>query len=526
MAVNPKEVAVPADWLLTGGPVVTFDPAVPETTALAVAAGRVLALGDEALALAGPETKRTDLGGAVVLPGFCDTHIHFEKVSHELTMLELGHTRSLAEVLAKVGERANGSWIRCIGDNAGWHERNLAEGRLPSRAELDEAAGDSPVFLYRRPDRAALNSAAIARLADTLSAFSADEWDPETGLLRGAAVRVVNDGLFRPELHDPEHRLAMLAQASRRLLGMGVTSVVDPGLPGGFDASWRLYEQARRNDLVAQRVLLMNRIDWREPFDEEFDRVTAAAVPPGTGDDRLRAWAIKIILDGEFVGAWMRGSAEGARYSTGELTRIMEFCARRDWPICLHAMGGGAIEAVIDAVRRTRPRPGRVSIAHAFLIEAEDVAACAELGIRVSVQPALAYTYAREMRESWGALARNAVPLGMMARHGFRFAGGSDTHPCDPLTGAMIAVTRKAWDGSDLGEREALTAAQALAMYTRDAGHYTGSPELGVLAPGAKADFVVWPVDPLRRAPETWPGLRPELVAIDGRPVWADEKGQ
>ncbi|MBB3664667.1 putative amidohydrolase YtcJ [Prauserella sediminis] len=219
------------------------------------------------------------------------------------------------------------------------------------------------------------------------------------------------------------------------------------------------------------------------------------------------------------------GSDSNARYTPEQLRTVLRLAADRGWPACVHAMGGGAIAAVTRTVRELRAAgaslaPGQVSIAHAFLIDDAEVDDCSELGIGLSVQPPLAYTYAREMRAVWGELADRAVPFGAMARRGARFAGGSDTHPCDPLTGAAIAVTRRAWDGSDLGADEALTPWQALSLYTREAGHYIGRSDVGTLRPGAVADFAVWPENPLARDATEWPSLRPTLVAVDGRPVW------
>ena len=105
---------------------------------------------------------------------------------------------------------------------------------------------------------------------------------------------------------------------------------------------------------------------------------------------RLEAWSVKLILDGEFDNAWMRPeeSFEGKatkRYTPAESLAVVELCAERGWPLCIHAMGGGAIGCVIDAVadavaRGAAFRPAQVSIAHAFLASAEDVHACAQLG--------------------------------------------------------------------------------------------------------------------------------------------------
>ncbi|OZM76836.1 amidohydrolase [Pseudonocardia sp. MH-G8] len=528
------------DWLLTGGWVETFDPGAPGGTALAIEGGRVAAVGSDAelAALAGPATRRTELAGATVWPGFIDTHIHLEKVSHELTMLRLEAARSVAGVVGLVHDRARSApehvWIRCFADTAAWHERNLAEGRLPTGEELDAVSPRTPVYLYRRPDHAVINTAGARRMADLLAGLASESYDPATGFLHGPAVRVVNDAIYTQSMADDEHRLSILADACRTLLRMGITAVADPGLAGAFEPAWALYQEARRRDLLPQRVRLMNRFDWRKPFQVELDRMLAGSAFPGEGDESLRAWSVKLLLDGEFTNAWMRSGEEigptSAHYTGEELRTILTLCAVRGWPICIHAMGGGAIGEITAAVRDVRAAggdiaPGQVSIAHAFLIDALDVVECGRLGIKISVNPPLAYVYSDEMRAAWGPLAARAMPLATMAAMGFRFAAGSDTHPCAPLHGALMAVTRRAWDGSSLGDHEVVAPRQAFTMYTRDAGDYLGEPDLGHLAPGARADFVVWPQDPLTLEPKDWPVQEPLAVAIGGRVVHRSTAG-
>ncbi|WP_432486730.1 amidohydrolase [Kineococcus sp. SYSU DK018] len=521
--------------LLTGGHVETFDPAGTTGTAIAVRDGRVLAVGADAevQAAAGPGARRTDLAGATVWPGFIDTHMHLEKVSHELTMLRLEDARSLAELLEIVGERARATahlpdppWIRCFADNAAWNEANLTEGRLPTRTELDAVTGGVPTYLYRRPDRGVLNSAGAGRVAGKLTG-SPDGYDPGTGWLTGPLVRVVNDSIYTLSTADPERRQRILADACRTLLRHGITSVADPGLAGAFEPAWQLYTEARRRGTLVQRVRLMNRVDWRRPLTEELDRVRAGTSPVA-GDDRLAAWGVKLLLDGEFTTAWMRGGEEipgsRAHYTPGELRSLVAECADRGWPLTVHAMGGGAIGAVLEAVDRAlrgghRLLPGQVKIAHAFLIDSADVDECLRLGVGVSVNPPLGHVYSGEIREAWGPLGGRAMPLRTMARLGLRFAAGSDTHPISPLHGAAIAAQRRAWDGSDLGGHEALEPRRAVEMYTRDAGEHLGVPGLGTLAPGAPADLVVWPVDPLSTDVGRWPDLEPSAVLVDGRPA-------
>jgi predicted amidohydrolase YtcJ len=528
-----------ADWVLLNGRIETFDQPGTTAEAMAVADGKVLAVGSDAEieGLCTPRTRRTNLAGRTVLPGFIDTHMHLEKVSHEFTMLRLENARSVAEILGAVRERAEqsrasgqrGVWIRCFADNAAWNEKNLSEGRLPTREELDGVAPDVPVYLYRRPDRSVINSAGIALMASRLEEVT-EGYDPETGYLSGPPVRILNDAIYTLSMADDAYRQDILAQACQRLLALGITTIVDPGLAGAFDSSWALYQEAARRGQLPQRVLLMNRFDWRKPYEAEKSRVLRSSALPGEGEDGLKAWALKFLLDGEFANAWMRdgedtGAPSTPHYTPDELRDLLRLAAERGWPVCIHAMGGGAIEAVTAAVQDLRNEGvnlahGQVNIAHAFLMDVPDMQACSRLGIKLSLNPALAYVYSDEMRAAWGPLAARAVPLATLASLGLRFAAGSDTHPCAPLAGAAIAVQRKAWDGSSLGSHEAITPRQALAMFARDAGDYINAPELGHLSVGATADFVLWPQNPLEADPSTWPDLSPDLVVLSGETAW------
>jgi len=529
-----------ADRAFFGGHVETFDESGSSGEAMAIGNGRVLGVGShqEIEALCGPETRRTDLMGRAVLPGFIDTHMHLEKVSHEFTMLRLETARGIADVLDAVGNQAEhlrnsglrGVWIRCFADNAAWNEKNLAEGRLPTREELDKVALGLPVYLYRRPDRAVINSAGMELMATKLAEIS-DGFDRATGYLTGKPVRILNDAIYTLSMADGVYRQAILAEACQRLLAMGITTIVDPGLAGAFDSSWALYQESEKRGELPQRILLMNRFDWRKPYQSEKERVLQSAALPNTGSDGLQAWALKFLLDGEFVNAWMRdGETPTARasrhYTPEELRDLLLLAAERRWPVCIHAMGGGAIEAIIDAVQNLRDEGvylehGQVNIAHAFLMDVLDMQACVRLGIKLSLNPALAYVYSDEMRQAWGPLSARAVPLGTLASLEIRFAGGSDTHPCAPLAGASIAVQRKAWDGSSFGRHEAITPRQALSMFTRDAGDYINRADLGTLEAGSAADFVVWSQNPLEVDPRLWPDVSPEFVVRAGVTAWS-----
>ena len=118
---------------------------------------------------------------------------------------------------------------------------------------------------------------------------------------------------------------------------------------------------------------------------------------------------------------------------------------------------------------------------------------------------------------------REPVPVEMLEA-GVVVAAGSDVLPCEPLRGAMYAVTRSARQGTVLGRDQALVPEQALGMFTSGAEGYLRVPKLGTLAPGAPADFAWWPEDPFGVRAERWPQLRPGLVAIAGNTVLGAEE--
>jgi predicted amidohydrolase YtcJ len=506
-----------------------MEPAGRTAEAVAIGGGRILAVGsrDEVDRLWGRGTRRTDLEGAALLPAFTDTHMHLEKIASELAMVHLGAVRSLEELLAAVAATAAktpvGEWVQSFGDDNAWHERALAEGRLPTRLELDRAVADRPVFLLRGPGVAALNSLAIAELAPQMGGLSDVELDEATGLLSGSDIRLLQGDLRGP---GPQRRLELLAEACRTLLSFGITAVVDPGLPGRFAESWKLYADARELGLLPLRVELMDRLDYRLPFGDELARVQRERVEPLTGDDMLRAFGVKLILDGEFSNAWLRpGEAEDVvpaeRYTPAELDTVLELCSGRGWPLCIHVMGGGAIDLVLERVdeavaRGSRFLPYQISLAHVFLPSERNLADCRRLGIALSVQPLLAYVFEQEMLAAWGELAHRANPYSTMRGHGLFPAGGSDTLPCEPLRGAQLAVTRRSREGTILGPGEALSARAAIELFTSAAGPYLRRFDRGRISPGFVADVVAWSENPLAVDPEEWLALEARVVALAG----------
>jgi len=151
------------DAIYINGKVVTGDAQFSIGEAFAVAGDRFVAIGKnvEVRKLAGPSTRVVNLGNRTVVPGLEDIHLHNAGGG---LVVDLSSARTLADVLAAVGERA-----RALGpgelvvSNGDWHEAQLQEQRLPLRRDLDTVSPNNPVVLVRGGHEYILNSAALGK---------------------------------------------------------------------------------------------------------------------------------------------------------------------------------------------------------------------------------------------------------------------------------------------------------------------------------------------------------------------------
>ena len=154
-----------AHTILLNGRFHTVDRTQPLASAVAIADGRFLAVGDveDVMRHRGPATQLIDLAGRTVIPGLNDSHLHLIRggLNYNLELRWEG-VPSLADALRLLKEQAlrtpNPQWVRVVG---GWTEFQFAEKRMPTLEEINAAAPDTPVFILHLYDRALLNRAAL-----------------------------------------------------------------------------------------------------------------------------------------------------------------------------------------------------------------------------------------------------------------------------------------------------------------------------------------------------------------------------
>ena len=507
------------DAVFFNGKVYTLDPARPRARAIAVRCGYILAVGEDAevLALAGPGTPRMDLGNRMVLPGFCDAHIHLVGYGLSLTQVQLDGIASLDGAVRRVAERAQkerpGAWMRGMGWN-----RNLWPGApFPHRWDLDPVTPDNPVFLPSKDGHSAWANSLALRLAG-ITASTPDpsggqiERDAQTGeptglLKEGPAMEILERaaGPVSPGEQDDAVRAA-----AKRLHRLGITSVHAMLEEHDLVAVQRLWER-RELGLHVQAII----------SERCLDSVRKVGLRAGLGDEWLRVFALKVFADGA-LGSRSADMLEpyddepdnrGIEVTNSErLDRLVADCSAAGWNMAIHAIGDRANQRVLDALEAHHDewsRQGlRPRIEHAQLLAPADVPRLGRLGVVASMQPIHCTSDYVMANRHWGKRCAGAYAWRSILETGAPLAFGSDAPVEEPdvLRGIHAAVTRQRADGTPRGgwhSEQCLSVAQAVHAYTLGPAYACGLERVqGSLEMGKQADMVVLSQDLLELPPQ------------------------
>ena len=531
------------EQVLVTGDIVTMDPARPRAEAMAVQAGRIVAVGtrDEAKAALGPSPREIRYGQGTVVPGLIDTHNHMQWTGMQAKLVDLAAARSIADVQEAVRAYAQRNpdkpWIM---SGSGWHVVSLREGRYPTRQELDAVCPDRPVYLPRVGHAAVANTLALQ-----VAGIGRDMPDPPGGRFEREADGHPNGVLLEPPAFEQVARLVpppsaqeqldALRDVQRAYLAAGLTGIMDPGVTPEM---MRLYQALWQHGELTMRSVLMPLSDSSLPLQQNLDRITQAGMATGFGDARLKLGGVKLFLDGgaSLGTALMREPYPDERCNCGiqvtptdSFRQIAWACARQGWSLGVHVVGGKAIDIALEIfaeIDKEIPlRPLRFSLIHAYLWpEQRNIREAARMGITVATQCSMQYAFGPLLVQRFGtALMATATPVRSWLDGGVVVGGGSDSPvtPFQPLLGLWQARTRHiAGTDEPVGRLQAVTGEEALALYTRDAAYVSFSEhERGMLRPGLLADWTVLSLDPVTCDPEALRDARVLATAVDGRVV-------
>jgi predicted amidohydrolase YtcJ len=532
------------DWILHGGRFTTLDPARPAATAVAIADGRFLAVGDdtEVLRLAGPATRRLDLGGRAAIPGLIDSHIHVIRGGLSWSAeLRWEGVPSLDDALRLLRERAQRTqppqWVRVVG---GWSRFQFAERRLPTLEEINAASGEVPVFVLHLYDRALLNAAALRAVGITRETpdppggeIVRDRRGNPTGMLiaRPNAYILYSTLAAAPKL-APEDQALSTRHFLRELNRLGVTSVVDAG--GGFQNYPDDYAVIRGLHERGELTLRIAYTLFTQRPGKELDdfRGWAGQARPGDGDDWLRLHGAGEML------VFSAADFEDFREPRPTLPRVMEdelaavagFLVRSGWPFRLHATYDESITRMLDALERVDReaplRSVRWLLDHAETISPRNLERVAALGGGIAVQHRMAFQGEDFVARYGAAAAAEAPPLQRMRALGIPVGAGTDAtrvasyHSWVSLS--WLATGRTVGGLGLTPPAQRLDREQALRLWTEGSAWVSGDEgRKGRIAPGFLADLAVPSADYFAVPDDAIAGLESVLTVAGGRVVWA-----
>jgi predicted amidohydrolase YtcJ len=516
------------DLVLYNGHVLT-QAVPPAASAVGVRAGRIAVVGDTDTVMreAGSSTRRIDLAGRTLVPGFNDAHAHIWKIGHLLTtMLDLRGVEGLDDLAGRVrhfGSRLpEGAWLL----GRGYNEAAMLERRPPTRADLDRAAPNRPVVLTRTCGHIyAVNSRALeaARIGpDTTSPAGGiverDERGQPTGLLHETAMGLVTRVIPPPTPGDYE---AMILAALGHQLSLGITSSSDCGVtPALLD----VYRAVDARGALPSRINVMplRRVDGVPaplPLPERFE------------SEKLRVDTIKFLADGGLSGAtaalsvnYRHASQSGVlRFDRDELFGLCRETQEAAWRIATHAIGDVAIDQVLDIYEGLGPHPLGLAhrIEHFGLPDASHLARAAKLRVIAVPQTIFIHSLGRNFRNYLpDSLVPRTYPVRAMLDAGLRVALSSDAPVVaddDPLVGMMAAITRRDNEGQCIAKEQAIVATEALYLYTMGGAVASGDERnRGSVEPGKWADLTVLSGNPLSVPAEALPDIEVDLTLVGG----------
>ena len=528
-----------ADIMITGGVVWTgLSSGGPQRGAVAIARGKILAVGDSAelARYVGPRTEVVRADGGLVLPGLADAHTHFTDGGFQLASLDLRDAATPQEFVRRIAAfaqtRKRGEWI--LGGD--WDHTLWRGAPLPRHEWIDSVTPDNPVFVNRLDGHEALANAAAMKAAGVTRGTAAPAGgeivrDARTGepigIFKDRALDLIGRAIPPP---SPEQRDSALARALAHAASLGVTATAHMSASWEDLASYRRLERAGRLTLRVAVYLPLE--SWRTVAD------TVGRLGPG--DDWVKIGGLKGYMDGSAgsrTAYFFQPYSDSAGYSgllqhpEADMRQWIGAADAAGLQIAVHAIGDRAnaiLLAIYDSVARAHgPRDRRFRVEHAQHLRPEDIPLFGKLGVIPSMQPYHAIDDGRWVQQRIGPeRIKTTYAFRTLLDTGAKLAFGSDwtVAPLDPILGVYAAVTRRTLDGKNPGgwvPQQKITVAEALRAYTVGSAYATfDEAKRGVLAPGYDADVVVIDRNLFTLPPDSLDRARVRYTIVGGKVVF------
>jgi predicted amidohydrolase YtcJ len=535
------------DTILFNGRMTTLDPTRPSASAVAIDNGLFEAVGDDAeiMRRRGPKTTVVDLNRRTVIPGLNDSHTHLIRGGLNYNMeLRWDGVASLADALRMLREQARRTpapqWVRVVG---GWSEFQFAERRMPTLAEINAAAPDTPVFVLHVYARAMLNAAALRAVGYTKDTpdpaggeIERDAHGNPTGMLIARPSAAILYGTLAKGPKLPlDYQLNSTRHFMRELNRLGITSVIDAG--GGaqnYPQDYEVIERLHRDGELTVRIAY-NLFTQRPKAELADFTAWTSSVQAGQGDAMYRhnGGGEMLVYSASDFEDFLEPRPEVPATMEEELYAVVRLLAEKRWPFRLHATYGETIAralSVFERVNRETPFDGlHWIIDHAETITPHSIERVRALGGGIAIQHRMAYQGEYFVQHYGAQAAEDTPPVRRMLQMGVPVGAGTDATRVasyNPWVALYWLVTGRTLGGLSLTPGGArLDRATALRLWTEGSAWFSSEQgRKGRIAPGQFADLAVLDADYFSVPDEQIKSISAQLTLVGGRIVHGDQE--
>ncbi len=529
-----------ATLILFGGHIITQTPLAGSQTptAIAVDGNRIIKVGDDQTiqSFKGETTQIVDLKGAVVVPGFNDSHCHLYGLGKALSEIDLNGTDSPAEVADRVAAahlmQPGDTWLQ----GRGWDQNDWEIQEYPHKKILDDVVGGRPVLVRRVDGHAALASSKALQLAG----ITAETADPEggqiirdedglpTGVLIDNAVDLVRAVIPAPSNDEMARRVGLAIDHCHRF---GITGVHEAGVSWNRVGYYRMLAEAGSLNLRIYGML------------DDKPQTLADGLAHGplhTPDDILTVRTVKLYADGALGSRGARLLEDYCDHAghrgffvtdLDHLRSTAQRATKAGFQVGAHAIGDEANRFMLDLYEelndKLNPADPRWRIEHSQIISPADIPRFAELGVIAAMQPVHCTS---DMDWAEDRLCEERLPgayaWNTLLKSGAHLCFGTDfpVEKVDPLAGLFSARTRAHMDGTPDGgwqAQEVIDGKVALELYTIGSAFAAFMEDrLGKIAIGYYADLTVLDGNPVTCDPVDLLEMKVKMTIVAGRIVY------
>lgn len=507
-----------ADLILKSNAIFTALTSETISGAVVIQGNRILDVCSQEVAeqYVGTGTEIRDFGDQLIMPGFVDAHVHYfmGAVSASEHMCdEITYSTSEEECVAMIRKFAeeHPDEKRILG--IGWFPANWNDAPLPTKASLDEAIPDRPVYLIAADVHTFwMNSKALEEAGIT------PDMKPKSGSIGLLENGELSGLLFEPDAFGPamakvmdfdvEEMKKMHKAFMAHINACGVTSISEMSADDYNDGTYRNYSVVKSmeedGDLTC-RLHIFPQLDGYTDFSE------ALKYKKEFFSEKLRISGVKGFIDGvtsTFTGLLLEPYSDRPdtcgvdvpNASQEDNTQYIIAANKAGLPVRLHCIADGSVRMALDMYEASRKANGEHHLAntieHIENIHPDDIPRFKELEVIPSMQP---YHLTLDFNEKIGRIGKDRCkwewPHKSLLESGASLAFGTDYPVVDfnPFPTLYVSVTRLDDDGKPTGvnPEECISLADTLIAYTRGAAAAYSRTDIGVLEKGALADIAV-----------------------------------